>query len=199
MLSIEALPPEDAWSKLSVTDPTLYAFVRYMSPPGGYCNVAEIAFFAPNSWGWTLIAIILLGSIGYISVGMAIKFRSGKHGLKALPHLDMWLDLKGLVEDGIALSTGIRLRSTRRRGEAPVANSARATPHKKQDQHKPDKQKSQSPKQSRKKKGGGARHQESLLSVPQSKPPTNVVEESPTNLGRQESEHFDAFGRVLLR
>jgi hypothetical protein len=54
------------------------------------------------------VAVVLLGGGAYFAVGAAINSRAGRRGLAAVPHLPMWLELKGLVEDGVALSTGVR-------------------------------------------------------------------------------------------
>ena len=36
---------EDGWVDVTITDPNSYRYVRYVSPDGGYCNVAEVEFY----------------------------------------------------------------------------------------------------------------------------------------------------------
>jgi len=48
LYTIPATPPT-AWTEVPIADGTLYRFLRYAGPNGGYCNVAEIEF-----WGMTV-------------------------------------------------------------------------------------------------------------------------------------------------
>lgn len=40
--------PNYAWQEVSIPNSTAYRYYRYLSPAGGYCNVAEIEFCASN-------------------------------------------------------------------------------------------------------------------------------------------------------
>ncbi|WP_374174201.1 Ig-like domain-containing protein [Flavobacterium tructae] len=40
--------PDYAWQDVSIPNSTAYRYYRYLSPTGGYCNVAEIEFCASN-------------------------------------------------------------------------------------------------------------------------------------------------------
>lgn len=44
LLTIRDMPKE-GWNELKVTDPRAFRYVRYVSPEGGYANVAELEFY----------------------------------------------------------------------------------------------------------------------------------------------------------
>jgi hypothetical protein len=102
--TIAVKPAETAWTTLESTDTsTSFAFVRYHSPKGGFCNVAEVEFYPPSRLGWTLSAILLLGGAAYVAGGVALGKRAGGKaaGLPAHPHYGRWLVLRGLCTDGV--------------------------------------------------------------------------------------------------
>ena len=41
---ITTAPTAGVLTTVSVSDPTAYRYFRYLSPNGGYCNIAELAF-----------------------------------------------------------------------------------------------------------------------------------------------------------
>jgi endo-beta-N-acetylglucosaminidase D len=46
LAKIEAPPPEGEETTFKVDNPTEFRYLRYLSPPGGYANIAEIKFYA---------------------------------------------------------------------------------------------------------------------------------------------------------
>jgi hypothetical protein len=46
-----AWTPSPDWHQLLVTDPTPYRWLRYVGPPGGFCDVAEIQFYTHPGGG----------------------------------------------------------------------------------------------------------------------------------------------------
>jgi hypothetical protein len=116
---------EASWSSLSSTDSTPYTHVRYMSAPSGYCNVAEVEFYAPSVWGWTLVGGTLLVSAVYLFGGVVYgrKVGSTTAGLAAHPHYVRFVAAYGLVMDGVAFARG-RGRSASRGGYRAVDDNA---------------------------------------------------------------------------
>jgi hypothetical protein len=47
LASITTTPLLGGWVEITISDPTTYRYLRYLSPDGGYGNVAEIEFIAP--------------------------------------------------------------------------------------------------------------------------------------------------------
>jgi len=45
LFTISARPAEGVYTVQAISDPTAYRYVRYLSAPNGYCNVAEIEFY----------------------------------------------------------------------------------------------------------------------------------------------------------
>jgi len=55
--------------------------------------------------GWTFSWCAILGAMAYLVVGMGMENRrTGAKGVKALPHRAFWLQLHGLVMDGVQFS-----------------------------------------------------------------------------------------------
>ena len=55
--------------------------------------------------GWTFIWFVGLGGMAYLTVGMTMQNRrTGAKGMSALPHRRFWLQLHGLVKDGVQFS-----------------------------------------------------------------------------------------------
>ena len=172
--TIVVKPAETAWTTLESTDSsTSFAFVRYHSPKGGFCNVAEIEFYPPSNFGWALSAVLLLGAATYVVGGVVLGKRAGGRaaGLQAHPHYERWHKLRGLCLDGVRLvRSGGRARPTvavaaaeRARGyvSAPDGDGNR-TPSTKVSQKKEKKEKKEktqkkerSSKQDGKQKTGG--------------------------------------------
>ena len=90
--------------------------IRYHSGPGGFCNVAEVEFYASSVWGWLMVALILGGGGGYVVAGglygQRVKGGAGGGGAAALlaahPHYTRWIEVAGLCEDGVAFARGGR-------------------------------------------------------------------------------------------
>ena len=90
--------------------------IRYHSGPGGFCNVAEVEFYASSVWGWLMVALILGGGGGYVVAGgfygQRLKGGAGGGGVAALlaahPHYTRWIEVAGLCEDGVAFARGGR-------------------------------------------------------------------------------------------
>lgn len=58
------------------------------------------------SKGWTIILVLLVGTLVYLTVGIGIKrYKFGLTGMEAVPNIEFWRDLPGLVRDGIVFST----------------------------------------------------------------------------------------------
>lgn len=52
--------------------------------------------------GWTLTWFVGLGGLAYVTVGMLMQNRrTGAKGMAALPHRTFWLQVHGLVKDGV--------------------------------------------------------------------------------------------------
>lgn len=45
IFTIQTAPPFGQWVEVTISPTTPYRFLRYLSPDGGYCNVAEIEFY----------------------------------------------------------------------------------------------------------------------------------------------------------
>jgi hypothetical protein len=67
--------PSDEWAEVPVYDPTAYRWLRYVSPAGGFCNVAEVQFLtAPRSPArMVLTAPTALHALGTNTVTTAIS------------------------------------------------------------------------------------------------------------------------------
>jgi hypothetical protein len=45
LYTIPFAPAISSWVELTITDPTTFRYLRYLSPNGGFCNVAEVEFY----------------------------------------------------------------------------------------------------------------------------------------------------------
>ena len=45
LLTVTTAPTLGTWTEVTISDPTAYRYLRYLSPDGSYCNVAEIEFY----------------------------------------------------------------------------------------------------------------------------------------------------------
>lgn len=169
---------EASWTSLSSTDSTPYTYVRYMSAPLGYCNVAEVEFYAPSVWGWTFVSGSLVVSAVYLFGGVAYGRkvrRAPVAGLAAHPHYAQFLAVQGLVMDGVTFARG-RGRGTASRGayravddtgpsRADASNRSGTT-----STEKPPKKTKQKEKKHRKQPhdatGGGSSANDKLISAP---------------------------------
>jgi Glycosyl-hydrolase 97 C-terminal, oligomerisation/Glycoside hydrolase 97 len=53
LASIGYYPQDGVFTSAAVTNKTVFRYVRYLGPPGGYCNVAEIQILAPTlNYSW---------------------------------------------------------------------------------------------------------------------------------------------------
>lgn len=86
--------------------------IRYHSGPGGFCNVAELEFYAESRWGWVLACGIIVAGTIYAVGGVAYGERitggggSGTSKLAAHPHYTRWIEIAGLCSDGVAFARG---------------------------------------------------------------------------------------------
>ena len=77
----------------------------------------DCAGLAPALWGDTvLLFVVVLGGL-YFGLGTAYKrHTSGARGWAALPHAAFWLELRALVQDGMALARGAGGRENGQKG-----------------------------------------------------------------------------------
>ena len=67
--------------------------------------VGEVQFYESSDVGWVITGILLLGGCSYFGGGYWHNSRSrGLRGVAALPHRQFWMELAGLVEDGMNFS-----------------------------------------------------------------------------------------------
>ena len=61
----------------------------------------------PSVWGGSFLLVIAVVCGGYFGGGYAINVRKrGKTGMQALPHHQVWVEVAGLVKDGL-VRTGL--------------------------------------------------------------------------------------------
>jgi hypothetical protein len=87
-----------------------------VSPGGGGAPVCS------SKWGWTFVVVAVGAGFLYLFAGVALGFRRG-NGMRAQahPHYAQWLQLHGLVLDGVS-----RVRGVGSRGRAAGRSGARA-------------------------------------------------------------------------
>lgn len=74
---------------------------------GGTGNLGMQLLPPSSGWGSTLLLILLLLCGGYMGGGVVLGMRtSGKKGLAAHPHYHKWINLQGLVVDGLRSTSG---------------------------------------------------------------------------------------------
>jgi hypothetical protein len=89
-----------------------------------------------NGWGWPFLLIVVLASTGYVG-GHAVYSHKvqGQPLALAVPHRAFWMELKSLVEDGVALTKARALQARGGDGtykalpdsEAPEPEPAKST------------------------------------------------------------------------
>jgi beta-galactosidase len=77
--AITNTPPDATMTAQSVTNTTAFRYVRYLSPPGGYGNVAELQFFGLSNGAPTALAAPtgLAASAGHGQIGLLWTGSSG--------------------------------------------------------------------------------------------------------------------------
>ena len=45
LFTISVIPPDGVLTSQPITNPTAFRYVRYLSPTGGFGNIAEVQFF----------------------------------------------------------------------------------------------------------------------------------------------------------
>ena len=82
--------------------------------------VGEVQFYESSYFGWIIATVLLLGGFSYFGGGYWYNSRSrGLRGAAALPHRQFWMEVAGLVEDGVNFSREtVHGRSGRSRGNA---------------------------------------------------------------------------------
>jgi hypothetical protein len=64
--------------------------------------VGEVEFYEGSYLGWIVVTVLLLGGSSYFGGGYWYNSRSrGLRGIAALPHRQFWIEVAGLVEDGV--------------------------------------------------------------------------------------------------
>jgi len=59
-----------------------------------------------KSRGWLFVTFVMLTAFCYFGVGTAIKWHKyGLRGAEAVPNIELWRELPGLVRDGVTFST----------------------------------------------------------------------------------------------
>ena len=160
------------------------------------------------AWGCTLLGVFALGAALYLGVGIGLRHQQGVRGglREMVPHRAQWAELRALVEDGAAFvrgggrhgGRGAPLLLTESEGGGASAlsdrtsNSSKSKKSSKAKQSKAKKKKGSSSPDKVQSQGGGGRRDAAPPPPPPPPPP-------PVNLGRQETEMTDAFGRLLTR
>ena len=78
-------------------------------PGGGGCtDVAELWCDPGSAWGLAVLGLLVVGGGSYVGGGIALGRRVGgsSAGLQAHPHWHRWLELRGLVHDGVRFVQG---------------------------------------------------------------------------------------------
>jgi len=89
-------------------------FLPLQSSAWGY----EAQVYEPSSWGWPFLLFVSLPGGLYLAAGYLYNSRAkGLRGSAALPHAVLWMELSGLVADGITLARG---QASARRGGGGV-------------------------------------------------------------------------------
>ena len=103
-------PEEEAWTTVNIpatSKQQKFRWFRYTGNAQKSCNVAEIQVFStePDSGLGLAVTMLMLGGAGaYLAVGSVLNWRRGKRGLRLLPHLGFWTELRALVVDGVVFS-----------------------------------------------------------------------------------------------
>lgn len=64
--------------------------------------VGEVQFYESSYFGWIIVTVLLLGGFSYFGGGSWYNSSSrGLRGAAALPHRQFWMEVAGLVEDGV--------------------------------------------------------------------------------------------------
>jgi hypothetical protein len=75
---------------------------------------AAVVVECPSGWGWWFIMLFCLGTAGY--VGGFVVYAHKVHGrpidASALPHPEFWVEVRSLIEDGIAFAAATALSKT---------------------------------------------------------------------------------------
>ena len=84
-----------------------------------------------NGWGWAFLLFLMLGSSAYVGGSILYSHKVQGQPLTPLrlPHREFWMEVKSLVEDGVALTKAYVEKHVGRRGDyAPVAESENLLP-----------------------------------------------------------------------
>ena len=80
--------------EVSMCEYTIVFDSRYACPTNG-----------GSGHGWSIVFFLLFGAATYVGVGMYLNQQNeGKHGVEAIPHLEYWQQVPGLVTDGAIYS-----------------------------------------------------------------------------------------------
>jgi hypothetical protein len=60
----------------------------------------KVTVSASISGGWIFFIVVVVGFVVYMAAGVAIKATRGARGLEAIPNVEGWRNLPGLVKDG---------------------------------------------------------------------------------------------------
>ena len=74
---------------------------------GGHFAISLVATAEPDTWAWAFVATVFLSLTAYVVGGAMLARRSGGGGgagLKGHPHFGRWMELAGLVSDGVAFA-----------------------------------------------------------------------------------------------
>lgn len=73
---------------------------------GGHFAISLVATSEPDTWAWAFVATVFLSLTAYVVGGamLARKSGGGREGLKGHPHFGRWMELAGLVSDGVAFA-----------------------------------------------------------------------------------------------
>ena len=57
--------------------------------------------------GWRFVIFVLLSVSLYLGIGIGVKWHKfGMRGAEAVPNIDLWRQVPGLVKDGVTFSAG---------------------------------------------------------------------------------------------
>lgn len=70
---VDTTPVEGVYTTLAINNPTVFRYVRYLTPGGGHCNVAEVKFYGPPNFAGTS----MIWDSGNTSNGATINPGSG--------------------------------------------------------------------------------------------------------------------------
>jgi hypothetical protein len=138
-------------------DPALQKLPYHETGEGPWVG-AEGNLGASSGWGTALLMFTLLAAVLYIGVFSGLNYRKGLRGRHLLPHRSFWVEVAGLVQDGVQLS-GATVRGEQR----PRAGGGSGSDRRQNVGGGSSKKKEKKKEKTKEKKKGRQRDQEELL------------------------------------